>query len=62
MLQLTSPGGPTDVVPALQRETRPHPKIRMTGRTTRLRKFPLEQCLAKLPEKTHIGLILDVMA
>ncbi|MDH3641073.1 MAG: hypothetical protein OES38_03200 [Gammaproteobacteria bacterium] len=37
-------------------------KVRMTARTSRLRRFPLEQRIARLPRRANIGLLVDVTA
>jgi hypothetical protein len=61
MLQLSCPGGRTNVVPAMDTRTR-DVKVRFTQRTSRLRRFPLEQCIATLPRRTKVGVLVDVIA
>lgn len=62
MLQLSCPGGRTNVVPAMQGKATADLKVRMTARTSRLRRFPLEQRIARLPRRANIGLLVDVTA
>lgn len=62
MLQLSCPGGRTNVVPAMQRKIHPQLKVRMTARASRLSRFPLEQRIATLPRRANVGLLLDVTA
>jgi len=61
MLQLSCPGGRKNVVPAMDTRTR-DVKVRFTQRTSRLRRFPLEQRIATLPRRTKVGVLVDVIA
>lgn len=65
------PGGPSEgpeVLPALQRRRDPAPataaaaadRLRFDARTTRSRRFPVEQSLARLPEPARLGRFLDI--
>ena len=60
MLQLSCPGGRTNVVPAMDPRAQ-DVKIRFAQRTSRLRRFPLEQRIATLPHRTRVGAIVDVI-
>ncbi len=49
-----------DVGPALQRIEQPYPAMRFDRRVSRSQRFPVEDQLAKLPRKTHVGIFLDI--
>ena len=50
----------TEVTPALQRVDQPHPHMRFDRRVSRFQRFPVEDQLAKLPQKTQVGIFLDI--
>ncbi len=50
----------TEVTPALQRIDQPSPHLRFDRRVSRCQRFPVEDQLAKLPQKTHVGNFLDI--
>ncbi|MFB3107704.1 MAG: hypothetical protein ACE1ZA_22645 [Pseudomonadales bacterium] len=50
----------TEVTPALQRIDQPSLHPRFDRRVSRCQRFPVEDQLAKLPQKTHVGNFLDI--
>ena len=50
----------TEVRPALQRIEQPYAHMRFDQRISRSQRFPVEDQLATLPQKTHVGIFLDI--
>ncbi len=48
------------VAPALQRRVHESQPLRFDKRVTRMQRFPVEAQLARLPQKTHLGIFLDI--